>query len=139
VVITLIYLLFIFSGFAAQRGLWSPRPRGFLITHNDAPQSVGLFWASNHPVAEQHTTQTQQTNIHAPGGILTNDRSRRTAVDLRLRPRGHWDRLPLYIYSLILFYMLKFIHLIERRELVSGETCVTVCISVRGIQRGRMM
>jgi hypothetical protein len=32
-----------------------------------------------------------------------------------------------------------FIHLIERTELVSGETCVTVCIAVRGIQRGRMM
>jgi hypothetical protein len=28
---------------------------------------------------------------------------------------------------------------IERVELVSGETCVTVCIAVRGIQRGRMM
>jgi hypothetical protein len=28
---------------------------------------------------------------------------------------------------------------IERAELVSGETCVTVCIAVRGIQRGRMV
>jgi hypothetical protein len=28
---------------------------------------------------------------------------------------------------------------IERTELVSGETCVTVCVAVRGIQRGRMM
>jgi hypothetical protein len=27
----------LFSGSAAQRGLWLPRPRGFLITHNDAP------------------------------------------------------------------------------------------------------
>jgi hypothetical protein len=27
---------------------------------------------------------------------------------------------------------------IERTELVSGEMCVTVCIAVRGIQRGRM-
>jgi hypothetical protein len=31
------------------------------------------------------------------------------------------------------------IHLTERTELVSGEICVTVCIVVRGIQRGRMM
>jgi hypothetical protein len=29
--------------------------------------------------------------------------------------------------------------LIERTELVSGETSVTVCIAVRGIERGRMM
>jgi hypothetical protein len=28
---------------------------------------------------------------------------------------------------------------IERAELVSGEKCVTVCIAVRGIERGRMM
>jgi len=38
----------------------------------------------------QHTTLT--TNIHAPGGIRTQDLSRRAAADLRLRPRGHWDR-----------------------------------------------
>ena len=38
---------------------------------------------------------TQQTNIHAPGGIRTHDLSRRAAEDLRLRPRGHWDRLHL--------------------------------------------
>jgi hypothetical protein len=44
--------IIIFSGSAAQRGLWPPRPRGFLITHNDAPQSVGLLWMSDQPVAE---------------------------------------------------------------------------------------
>ena len=36
--------------------------RGFLITHNDAPQSVGLFWTSDQSVTEtctwQHTTLT---------------------------------------------------------------------------------
>jgi hypothetical protein len=44
-----------FSGSAAQRGLWSPRPRGFLITRNDAPQSVGLLWTSDQLVAETST------------------------------------------------------------------------------------
>jgi hypothetical protein len=29
---------------------------------------------------------------------------------------------------------LKFIHLIERTELVSGETCVTICIAVRRLE-----
>jgi hypothetical protein len=33
----------IFSGSVAQRGLW-PRSRGFLITHNNAPQSVNYGW-----------------------------------------------------------------------------------------------
>ena len=36
--------------------------RGFLITYNDAPQSVGLLWTSDQSVAEtstwQHTTLT---------------------------------------------------------------------------------
>jgi hypothetical protein len=43
------------------------------------------------------TTETQQTNIHAPCEIRTHDRSRRPAVDLRLGPRGHWNR-PLHIF-----------------------------------------
>ena len=41
-----------------------------------------------------HNTQhSQQTNIHAHGGILTHDLSRRAALDLCFRPRGYWDRL----------------------------------------------
>jgi len=27
----------------------------FLITHNDAPQSVGLLWTNDHPDAETST------------------------------------------------------------------------------------
>ena len=41
------------------------------------------------------------TNIHALGGIRTHDLSRRASEDLRLRPRGHWDRQytnNMYIY-----------------------------------------
>jgi hypothetical protein len=29
--------------------------RGFLITHNDVPQSVGLLWTSDQSVAETST------------------------------------------------------------------------------------
>jgi hypothetical protein len=36
-------------------GLYPPRSRGFLITHNDAPQSVGLLWTSDQSVAETST------------------------------------------------------------------------------------
>jgi hypothetical protein len=38
-----LFYFIIFSGSAAQRGLWPPHSRGFLITHSDAPQSVGLL------------------------------------------------------------------------------------------------
>jgi hypothetical protein len=36
----------IFSGTAAQRGLWPPHQRGSFITYNDASQLVGLLWMS---------------------------------------------------------------------------------------------
>jgi hypothetical protein len=59
--------------------------RGFFLTHNDAPQSVGLLWSSDQLVADntQHTQQTSAPPVEFEPMI---------AVDLRLRPRGHWDR-----------------------------------------------
>jgi hypothetical protein len=32
-----------------------------------------------------------------PGGIRTHDPSKRSAADLRLRPRRHWDRLRILV------------------------------------------
>ena len=76
-----------------------PRVRGFMITLNDAPQSVGILWTNDQSVAEtstwqKHNSHNRQTSM-PPGGIRTHDRSRRAAVDLRIRPRGHWARLNL--------------------------------------------
>jgi hypothetical protein len=53
--IIIITPIIIFSGFAAKRGLWPSRPRGFLITHNDAPQSVEFPWTSDQLVADTFT------------------------------------------------------------------------------------
>jgi hypothetical protein len=63
-----------------------------------------IFWTSDHLVAETSTWQhTQQANIHAAGAIRTHDPSRRAAVDLRLRLRGHWDRqFNVYVIILLL-------------------------------------
>jgi hypothetical protein len=69
--------------------------RDFMVTHIwDTPQSVGLLWTSDQLVAEtSHNTQhSQETNTHAPGGIRTQNPSKRAAEDPRLRPHGHWDR-----------------------------------------------
>ena len=45
-----------------QRGPWPPHSWGFLMTHNDAPQSVGLLWTSAQLITQtstwQHTTFT---------------------------------------------------------------------------------
>jgi len=46
---------------------------------------------SQRPLPD-NTQHSQQTNIHAQGGIRTHNLSRRAAKDLRPRPRGHWDR-----------------------------------------------
>jgi hypothetical protein len=41
--------------FAALYRAIASRVRGFLITHNDTPQSVGLLWTSDQSVAETST------------------------------------------------------------------------------------
>jgi hypothetical protein len=50
---------------------------------------------SQRPLPD-NTQHSQQKNIYAPGGIRTHNLSRRAAEDLRLRPRGRWDRLILF-------------------------------------------
>jgi hypothetical protein len=46
-----------------------------------------------HAGTSDNIQHSQQTDIHAPGGIRTHNPSKRAAADPRLRPRGHWDRL----------------------------------------------
>ena len=67
------------------------------LDHTQRRTTVGRTpldeWSARH--RDLHLTNTQhsqQTNIHAPGGIRTHALSRRAAEDLRLRPRGYWDR-----------------------------------------------
>jgi hypothetical protein len=82
----------------AQQPLVGPGPphyRGFTITLRHTPHSVGLLWTSDQPTQRPLSDNTQhshETDIHAPGGIRTNNPSKRAAADPRLRPRGHWDR-----------------------------------------------
>jgi len=62
------------------------------LTHK---HSVGLPYTRDRPVARlpNNTQHSQDRDIHAAGGIRNRISSKRSAVDLRLRPRGHWDRL----------------------------------------------
>ena len=82
--------------------------QGFLIfeisrSPTDISHAVGLLWTSEQSDAERplpdNTKHSQETDIHAPGGIRTHNSSKRAAVDLRLRPRGHWDRLCIHIHN----------------------------------------
>jgi len=68
-------------GATALIGPGPPRFRGFLITHNDAPQSVGLLWTSDQLVAEistrQHTKLT--TNEHPCPQWYSNPQSQQAS------------------------------------------------------------
>ena len=64
---------------------------------NHTPHSIGILWTSDQPNTDtpENTQQSQQTDVHALGGIRTHIHGRRAAADLRLRLRGRWDWLML--------------------------------------------
>jgi len=64
-------------------------------SRSDTPHSVGLLRTSDHPERGPLTDKiqhSQDTRIHAPGGIRTQKPSKRAAEDPRLRLRGYYDR-----------------------------------------------
>ena len=75
------------------------------ITHSDTPQSVGLLWKRDRPIAGtstwEHTTLTRDTHP-CPGGIRTSNPSKRAAAVPCLRPLGHWYRHSTY-YTVYLY------------------------------------
>ena len=58
--------------------------------HSRWDSSGRVIGSSQRPLPDNRK-HTQQTNIHAPCGFRTHDLSRRAALDVLLRPRGHWD------------------------------------------------
>ena len=78
-----------------------PRGQGLLIyevsrshttTHHNQQGSSGRVISSSQRSPPDNTQHSQQTNIHASGGIRIHNFSRRAAADLSLRPLDHWDR-----------------------------------------------
>jgi hypothetical protein len=71
--------------------------RGFTITHF-RHATLGRTPLDEGPARRRdlylttHNTQKRQTSM-PPGGIRTQNPSKRAAADPRLRPHGHWDRL----------------------------------------------
>jgi hypothetical protein len=66
--------------------------RSHTTTRDSRYDSSGRVISSSQRPLPDNTQHSQQTNVHAPSGIRTHNLSRRTAVDLRLRSRGCWDR-----------------------------------------------
>ena len=57
------------------------------------PKKMQVIGPSQRPLPD-NTQHSQQTDVHAPGGIRIRIPSKRTAADPRLRPRGHRNRRP---------------------------------------------
>jgi hypothetical protein len=66
---------------------WSHRD-----THHSRWGSSGWRIGPSQRPLPDNTQHSQETKIHAPGGIRTQDPNKRSVADLRLRPRDHWDR-----------------------------------------------
>jgi hypothetical protein len=87
---------FFFGGGGAQQ---PPVDHGLLIhelsrshttTHHIRLDSSRRMISSSQRPLPDNTHKTH--DIYVPGGILTYNLGRRATADLRLRPRGHWDR-----------------------------------------------
>jgi hypothetical protein len=76
----------------ARHGLILEVYRSHTKTHHSRWDSSGRVISSSQQPLPDNTQHSQQTSIHAPGGIRTHDLSRRAIADLRLRPRSHWNR-----------------------------------------------
>jgi len=68
--------------------------RSHSTTQHSLHDSSGRGISSSQRPLPDNTQHSQQTNAHTLSGIRTHNLSRRAAADLRLRPRGHWDRQP---------------------------------------------
>jgi len=65
--------------------------RSHTTTHHSRYDSSGRVISSSQRPLPDNTQNSQQRSI-PPGGIRTHNLSRRAAANLRLRPRGYWDR-----------------------------------------------
>jgi hypothetical protein len=97
-----------------------PGPLHYWYSH-----SVGLLWTSDQSEVETSTLNTQlsqETDIHAPDGIRTRNRSKRPASDPSLRPRGHWKLWLCHIYCTYLLDIEVLTQIYER--LHSNICCI---------------
>ena len=93
------YILFVYLAQQPSVGhglLINEVSRSHTTTHHSWQYSSGRAISSSLRPLSDNTQHSQQTNIHASGGIRTHNPSRRAAADLHLRSRGHWDRHFLY-------------------------------------------
>ena len=101
-----VFLLFSFHG--PPRASPLSRLHDRTQTHHSPHESSGRVICSTQRPLPEHTRQSQQKDFQAAGGIRTHNPSNRAVVDLRIRPRGRWDRQILQILYLQLPALLHF-------------------------------
>jgi hypothetical protein len=91
-----LFSIFFFNGSTAP---WGSRPPHCSRLHDHTLETHHTLWDSSGRGASpsqrplpDNTQHSQETDIHALGGIRTHNPSMRAAVDPRLRLRSHWDR-----------------------------------------------
>ena len=86
--------IFLFT--MAQQPYWAKAPLSRIHdhtqTHHTREDSSGRVTSPTQRPVPNNTQHSQQTDIHAPGGIQTRNPSKRAAANPRLRPCGHWDQ-----------------------------------------------
>ena len=78
---------------AGQGHLTHEVSRSHTATHHSRYDSSGRVISSSQRSLPDNTQHSQQTDFHDPGGIRTHNLSRRSASDICLRLRGHWEQL----------------------------------------------
>jgi hypothetical protein len=92
-----------------QRLLIVEASRSHSDTHHSRWDSSGRVIGPTQRPLPDDTQHSQETNIHTPGGIRTQNSSKQAAEDPCLRPRGHWDRQLLNMQSVITYKKYKLI------------------------------
>jgi len=82
----------------ARASLYFDVSRSHTMTHHSRKESYGQVISLSHTLLTDNTQQSQQTDIHALGGIRNHKPRKRKASEQRLKPRGNWDRLWCMVY-----------------------------------------
>jgi len=107
-VFVICFTVLFFRGATAPIGRRSLHCRGFtiILRHTTVGRTPLDEWSARRRDLYPTTQNTDnRQDIHVPGVIRTFNPSRRATADIRLRPRGHWDRL--YCILICIFFGLQ--------------------------------
>jgi hypothetical protein len=90
-------------------------------THHTRSDSSGRVISPTQRLLPNNIQHSQETDVHAPGGIRTRNPSQRAAADPR-RPRGHWARQVNYtpVLNKVLLYETRLMEAGRHTFLISG-------------------